>query len=132
MARLLRDESLVASWQSFFEENYKSEIETIALGYPEKRSLFVDYWDLDKADPKLTEILTNQPYKAVFNAEEALKNIDVSAEHKLQLHFRVRNLPETHKIVIRKMKTPKPTSFLLFCCSTKFEFTTELTSACQC
>jgi len=104
VARLLRDESLVASWQSFFEENYKSEIETIALGYPEKRSLFVDYWDLDKADPKLTEILTNQPYKAVFNAEEALKNIDVSAEHKLQLHFRVRNLPETHKIVIRKIR----------------------------
>jgi len=105
MVRLLRDESLVASWQSFFEENYKSEIETIALEYPGKRSLFVDYWDMDKADPKLAEILINQPYKALFNAEEALKNIDVSAEHKVQLHFRVINLPETHKILIRKIRS---------------------------
>ena len=104
MARLLKDESLAASWQSFFEENYKSEIETIALGYPEKRSIFVDYWNIDKIDPKLTETLINQPYKAIFNAEEALKNIDVSAEHKLKLHFRVRNLPETRKILIRKIR----------------------------
>ena len=87
MVRLLKDESLVASWQNFFEENYKSEIETIALEYPEKRSLLVDYWDIDKADSKLAELLINQPYKAIFNAEEALKNIDVSAEQKLKLHY---------------------------------------------
>ncbi|UCF12466.1 MAG: minichromosome maintenance protein MCM [Thermoplasmatales archaeon] len=100
----MKDESLVSSWQSFFEENCKSEIETIALEYPENRSLIVDYWDIDKADPKLTETLINQPYKALFNAEEALKNIDVAAEHKLQLHFRVDNLPDTQKILIRKIR----------------------------
>lgn len=100
----MKDESLVASWQSFFEENCKSEIETIALEYPENRSLIVDYWDIDKADPKLTETLINQPYKALFNAEEALKNIDAAAEHKLQLHLRVDNLPDTQKILIRKIR----------------------------
>ncbi len=100
----MKDESLVASWQSFFEENCKSEIETIALEYPENRSLIVDYWDIDKVYPTLTEMLINQPYKALFNAEEALKNIDVAAEHKLQLHFRVGNLPDTQKILIRKIR----------------------------
>jgi hypothetical protein len=40
---LLKDESLVAQWQKFFEENYKSQIETVALSYPDERSLFVDY-----------------------------------------------------------------------------------------
>jgi len=100
----LKDESLVASWQSFFEENCKSEIETIALEYPENRSLIVDYWDIDKRYPTLTEMLINQPYKALFNAEEALKNIDVAAEHKLQLHFRVDTLPDTQKILIRKIR----------------------------
>ena len=94
----------MASWQSFFEENCKSEIETIALEYPENRSLIVDYWDIDKVYPTLTEMLINQPYKALFNAEEALKNIDVAAEHKLQLHFRVGNLPDTQKILIRKIR----------------------------
>jgi len=104
MVRLLKDESLVASWQRFFEEQCRSNIETIALEYPEKRSLVVDYWDVDKADPNLTELLINQPYKTVFNAEEALNTIDVAAEHKVKLHFRVRNLPDTHKIVIRKIR----------------------------
>lgn len=104
MVRLLKDESLVASWQRFFEEQCRSNIETIALEYPEKRSLVVDYWDVDKADPSLTELLINQPYKTVFNAEEALNTIDVAAEHKVKLHFRVRNLPDTHKIVIRKIR----------------------------
>ncbi|UCD14375.1 MAG: minichromosome maintenance protein MCM [Thermoplasmatales archaeon] len=100
----MKDESLVSSWQSFFEENCRSEIETIALEYPENRSLIVDYWDIDKADPKLAEMLVNQPFKTLFNAEEALKNIDVAAEQKLQLHFRVRDLPETQKILIRKIR----------------------------
>jgi len=104
MVQLLKDESLVASWQRFFEENYKSEIETVAIEYPEKRSLYVDYWDIDRADPKLTEMLINQPYKAIFNAEKALKNVDVAAENKLKLHFRVVNLPDTNKIIIRKIR----------------------------
>jgi replicative DNA helicase Mcm len=104
MVRLLKDESLVASWQRFFEENYKPGIETVAIEYPEKRSLYVDYWNIDRADPKLTEMLINQPYKAIFNAEEALKNVDVAAENKLKLHFRVVNIPDTNKIVIRKIR----------------------------
>ena len=104
MVRLLKDESLVALWQRFFEEKCRSDIETIALEYPEKRSIIVDYWDIDKFDPSLTEILINQPYKAVFNAETALNAVDVAAEHKVKLHFRVRNLPDTHRIVIRKIR----------------------------
>ena len=104
MVRMLRDESILALWQRFFEDNYRSEIETTALEYPGKKSLYVDYWDIDKADSKLSDLLINQPYKAIFNAEEALKNIEVSAEQKAQLHFRVRNLPETQKILIRKIR----------------------------
>jgi hypothetical protein len=67
MVRLLKDESLVAQWQKFFEEHCKSDIETVALEYPENRSLYVDYWDIDKVDPKLAELLLNQPYKASIN-----------------------------------------------------------------
>ena len=101
---MLKDESLVAQWQKFFEENCKPDIETVALEYPEKRSLYVDYWDIDKADSKLADLLVNQPYKAFYNAEEALKNIDVASENKLQLHFRVTNLPDIARILIRKIR----------------------------
>ena len=46
MVRLVKDESLTASWQGFFEDQCKAEIETLATEYPEKRSLLLDYWVL--------------------------------------------------------------------------------------
>jgi len=102
--KLLKDQSLVAQWQKFFEEHCKSDIETVAIEYPEKRSLYVDFWDIDKADSKLTDLIFNQPYKAMFNAEEALKEIDVATENQLRLHFRVTNIPDTKKIIIRHIR----------------------------
>jgi replicative DNA helicase Mcm len=112
MVRLLKDESLTASWQSFFEDVCKADIETLATEYPEKRSLLVDYWAIDKADQKLAEILLQQPYKALFNAEEALKTIDVAAEQKMQLHFRVKNIPEEQRILIRKIRANRLGTFI--------------------
>ena len=105
MFKLLKDKSLVSSWQNFFEENFKSEIETIALEYPEKRSILIDYWDIDRINPSLAEGLINQPYKSIFNAEEALNNIDVASGEKLNLHFRVKNLPEINRLIIRNINT---------------------------
>jgi len=104
LVRLLKDESILAQWQKFLEEHCKSEIETVALSYPEKRSVYIDYWKIDKVDPQLAEMIFSQPYKTFFNAEEALKNIDVAVENKLDLHFRVFNLPDTSKIIIRKIR----------------------------
>jgi len=105
MVQLLKDESLVSSWENFFEENSRPDIENVALSYPDKRSLFVNYWNIDKHDSKLSEMVINQPYKAIFNAEEALKNIDVAVENKLKLHFRVFNIPDAQKIFIRKIRS---------------------------
>ena len=104
MVRLLKDENLVAQWQKFLEEKCKAEIETAALEYPEKRSLYVDYWTIDKGDPKLAEIILSQPYKSFFNAEEAVKNIDVVSDEKISLNFRIFNLPDTNRINIRKIR----------------------------
>ena len=105
MVKLLKDESLVAQWQQFFEENCKSDIETVSLHYPEKRSLFIDYWRIDKANSQLSELLMAQPYKALYNAEEALKNIDVASGEKLKLHLRITNIPETQRIIIRHIRS---------------------------
>jgi len=104
MVKLLKDESLVAKWQKFLEEECKSDIETVALSYPDVRSIFIDYWRIDKYDPDLAELVVTQPYKAFHNAELALKNIEAAVENKLELHFRVINLPDTSKIVIRSIR----------------------------
>ena len=104
MVRLLKDESVIAQWQNFFEKHCKAEIETVALSYPDVRSIFIDYWKIDEADFKLADLCLKQPYKAMYNAEQALKNIDVAADEKLDLHFRITNLPETNQIIIRHIR----------------------------
>ncbi len=101
----LNDPTLIAKWQYFFEEKCKSEIETTALNYPDEKSLTVDYWTIDKFDPKLADFLIDQPLKLIFNAEEALKKIDVAIEDKLPLHFRVNNIPDIQKISIRNIRS---------------------------
>ena len=104
MVRLLRDENLLATWQNFFEDHCRANIETVALEYPETRSLKLDYWEIDKVDSQLAEMLLQQPYKAIYNAEEALKNIDVASEQKLKLHFRIKNMPESNRLLIRSIR----------------------------
>lgn len=102
MGRLLRDETLVAKWLSFFEKKYKPEIETVAVAYPEKKSLYVDYIELDKFDSELSDGVINNPYKFLFNAEQAILDMDTVSEFKLKLHVRIKNLTGAEKISIRQ------------------------------
>ena len=58
MVKLLKDENLTASWQTYFEKHCKSKIETVAIEYPTKRSLYIDFWDVDKVNPDLSELFS--------------------------------------------------------------------------
>ncbi|HID24984.1 MAG TPA: minichromosome maintenance protein MCM, partial [Thermoplasmata archaeon] len=104
MVYLLKDESLVGWWENFFMEYCKAEIENVALEYPQQRSLLMDYWKIDKVDQEMAETLLMNPFKVFFNAEEALNTIDVAIDKEMKLHFRVHNLPETQRILIRKLR----------------------------
>jgi len=104
MARLLRDETLTATWKNFFEEKYKSEIETLALSYPQKRSLYVDYDIIDRYNTTLSEGLLEQPYKYIYNGELALKEIDTASGF-INIHFRITNLPEIIRKTIKELRS---------------------------
>jgi len=104
MTYLLRDESLIGWWENFFIEYCSNDIETVALEYPKKRSLMVDYWLIDRVDHEMGELLLAEPQKMIFNAEFALNNIDVAIDKQIKLHFRVYNLPDTNRIAIRYLR----------------------------
>ena len=96
-------ESLIERWERFFQEYCKDKIESAALLYPEKKSLLLDYWDIDRYDSELGEYLLDKPYRSIYAAEEALKKIDVAGEAPT-LHFRIKNLPDARKIEIRDLR----------------------------
>lgn len=105
MAKLLKDETLISAWQDFLENDYKSQIEDIALAYPEKRSLEVDYDVLDKKNPDLANKLLESPYESLFNAELSVKKIDTATDRHINLHIRIINLPDICKIPIRNIRS---------------------------
>ena len=86
MAHLLSDESQIARWVAYFEDNHKGDIETVASKYPNCRSITVDYTSLN--DTTASDLLT-QPYKTIFNAEQALKSFDTAYGHfDIKLHVK--------------------------------------------
>ena len=104
MPTILRDETIYSTWKEFFENDYKSEIETLATAYPEKRSIYVDYDRIDKKNPELAEKLLEEPYKYLFNAEETFKEIDTVVGH-IKPHIRFINLPDISKKSIRDLRS---------------------------
>ena len=99
MVRMLKDETICANWTVFLEEHYKSDIETIALEYPTKQTLTIDFVLLDKEDSSLADLLIDQPFKALYNAREAIKEIDTSTDEKLNLEIRIANLNEMYPCI---------------------------------
>ncbi|HEC81397.1 MAG TPA: minichromosome maintenance protein MCM, partial [Thermoplasmatales archaeon] len=104
MVYLLRDENLVGWWENFFMDYCRADIEDVALEYPQRRSLFLDYWKIDKADHEIAEMLLFDPSKVIFNGEVALSNMDVAVDKEMKLHLRVYNLPDTQHILIRRLR----------------------------
>src|SRR5687767_14534887 len=98
LASAAADEPQVRSWERFFKTYYREEINEAALGWPLKRSLPIDFFDLQNHDGNLAEFLLEHPYEALAHAAEALKYVDVPAEPRPRLQVRVTHLPVTHTI----------------------------------
>jgi len=97
-------ENLMERWERLFQDYFKEEIESVASLYPNKKSLLLDYWEIDVHDSELGELLLEKPYYVLKAGEEALKNVDTIAGTP-PLHLRIRNLPESRKIEIRDLRS---------------------------
>ncbi|MBI4017605.1 MAG: minichromosome maintenance protein MCM [Candidatus Aenigmarchaeota archaeon] len=65
----------------------------------------VDYGDLDRFDPILSEVLLKAPNRFFTDLEEALKNIDLGTEGKRRIAFRFENAPDEVKIRIKDLRS---------------------------
>jgi replicative DNA helicase Mcm len=98
-------DTLIEKWEHFFYDYCKKDIDNAALLYPEKRSVLLDYWMVDRYDNELAELFLEKPYTTIYAAELALKKIDVPVEPAPKLHFKVKNIPETKRIGIRDLRS---------------------------
>ena len=88
-------------------EKYRREIEKLVQLYPKKRSIIVDFKDLDRFDPEISDKLITQPEEVLKIFDDvALKNASAIAFGKeISLRVRVKNLPETYRPLIRDINS---------------------------
>ena len=95
----------VARFTAFFETVCKKDIEKLVSMYPEKRSLNIDFKELEKFDFELADDLVEDPDYLLEAASEAIQGIDVPALEieEFKPNIRFYNLPKDREFLIKSI-----------------------------
>ncbi|MCW3130160.1 MAG: ATP-binding protein [Methanophagales archaeon] len=86
-------------WEDFLKRYYWNELIELSNSYPEKRSLFVKFADMDIYDPDIADMLLEDPDVAIEAATRALREIDIPTGVTLdEANLRITKLPRKVKI----------------------------------
>lgn len=95
-----------AKFDEFFRKYYSEKILEVVRGYPETKSLIVDFHDLDKYDITLADELILNPDSALSAAKNALMSLDFPSDLlKVDINIRFINLPLTAKQLISEIRS---------------------------
>ncbi|MBU0635768.1 hypothetical protein KKE06_01965, partial [Candidatus Micrarchaeota archaeon] len=94
-----------STFQSFFESQYTKQIEKLAMEWPQKKSLFVDFHDLEHYSFELADELLESPDVLIEAAQQAVQNIHVPTleTQEFKPHIRFYNLPKDRIPLLRNV-----------------------------
>ncbi|MCE7699371.1 MAG: AAA family ATPase, partial [Methanobacterium paludis] len=81
----------VAKFEEFFSSKYKDTVFESLEKYPDKRSVVVDYTELEMFDPDIADLLLEKPEEVLKASQKAIKNIDPQRKN-AELHIRFENI----------------------------------------
>ena len=76
----------------------------IADLYPDVRSIYVEFLEVEKFDPDLANYTLKRPALSLKSAEDAIEHMVSHALTKPFVHFRIKGLPRDSRIEIRKLR----------------------------
>ena len=86
-------------WEGFLKRYCWNELIEMSNSYPEKRSLFVKFADMDTYDPNLADMLLEEPDATIASATQALREMDIPTGVTLdEANLRIIKLPRKLKI----------------------------------
>lgn len=97
-----KSKTSVAKFEDFFSTQYKSAIFEALEKYPDKRSVIVDYPQLEMFDPDLADLLIEKPEEVIKAAKKAIKNID-RTDKNADLNVRFKNV--NNNIPLKDLKS---------------------------
>ena len=105
-AEALKPTELEERLDRFFRAYYSREILRVVRGYPEEKSLVVNFEDLDRYDISLADEMLNNPDVAISAAQRALAKIELPVDYpSIRLNLRFANLPPTSRLMIRDIRS---------------------------
>ena len=91
----------VASFSEFFNSIYKGKIDELAQEYPTKRSLYIEYSDLERFDPEIADALQKQPDLVIEAAEQTIRemNVHTTTDEEFSPKVRFIGIPSEKKLI---------------------------------
>lgn len=102
--RRLTEHEIVPRWTSFLEDYEIEQIHEVAAVYPERRSIIIRFRELQTRDPDLADRVLEHPLDTLKLGEEALNAVDLPYPHRPTLHLRLRDLPETERLLPNQVR----------------------------
>ncbi len=100
------DEDLLARWEEFFEAtDYRVKMIEVADQYPEQRSVYIAYDQLDLFDPDMADYMLQHPLRGLHFGKQAMKKLLPPGREKVEIHLRMKGLPKDSKVEIRKIRS---------------------------
>lgn len=84
----------IGIWDKFLNRYYLADILALANEYPDKRSLYIDFINVDKFKTELADELLNNPVEAIALLKDAFNAFDLPIHKSLAAaHIRIQNVP---------------------------------------
>lgn len=94
----LTEKEMIEKFGKIFQLKYKKELLNAARHFPDVKSVYINFEDIEKYDFKLAEELINNPQRIINTATKAAKLIYSSFKEEVNISIRFTNLPVTTKI----------------------------------
>ena len=100
---------LIEKWEEFLGQyGYDEKIREIAAVFPEERSLYVKYTDIEHFDVEFADNLLQNPTRLIQAGEKAIEilaQMTQTMEEGAVIHLRIKSLPANLKIEIRDIRS---------------------------
>jgi len=101
-----QDSEIEAGWEAVFDrKDYSLKRKEIADGYPEKKSLFVSYNDIDEYNTDLAMFILDHPDRSLSIGRKVLKNMMPPGwESSHNINLRITDLPRDSRVEVRELR----------------------------
>lgn len=100
------DADLIAKWEDFFAIGaYRLQILAIADGYPDRKSLNINYSDLDGYDPDMAIHIMDRPDESLSLGKKAMKGLMPPGKEWYEINIRIHGLPRDSRVEIRNLRS---------------------------